>query len=150
MASESSGWPNKIVIPLTIVISIGLFVFLSNRLPAILMPLVVPEDNFEGGYPSLENDKSYRTVHLHFPAGTRTNWHSHSDGQLLMVETGVARTQVRGEPVQDIGPGLPWWTEPGVEHWHGALPDESVLQLTIYAGDVDWLEPVSEKAYNKN
>ncbi len=96
----------------------------------------------------MENEKSYRAIQLYFPAGTRTNWHSHSDGQLLMVETGVARAQVRGEPARDITPGEPWWTDPGVEHWHGALPDESVLQLTVYAGHVNWLEPVSDDEYH--
>ena len=148
MASETGSWPNIIKIPLTVIVTVLLVVFLSNRLPAILFPFLVSEESFAGGYPSVENHKSYRTVHLHVPAGVRTNWHTHSDGQLLMVETGVARTQVRGQPMQDIGPGSPWWTAPGIEHWHGAVPDQDVLQLTIYSGDVDWLEPVSDEEYH--
>jgi quercetin dioxygenase-like cupin family protein len=44
-------------------------------------------------------------------------------------------------------PGQPWYTKAGVEHWHGAAPDQDVVQLTIYEGDVKWLEPVSDEAY---
>ena len=31
-----------------------------------------------------------------------------------------------------------------VEHWHGAAPDQDMLQLTIYEGTVKWLEPVTD------
>jgi hypothetical protein len=34
-----------------------------------------------------------------------------------------------------------------VEHWHGAAPDQDALQLTIYEGDVKWLEPVTDQQY---
>jgi quercetin dioxygenase-like cupin family protein len=86
-------------------------------------------------------------MRLRFPAGSRSNWHSHSWGQLLMVEQGKARTQVRGGPVLEMPPGQPWFTAAGVEHWHGAAPDQDVLQLTIYEGTVKWLEPVGDKEY---
>ena len=38
-------------------------------------------------------------------------------------------------------------TPEGVEHWHGAHPDEAALQLTIYGGTVNWLEPVEDAVY---
>ncbi len=47
----------------------------------------------------------------------------------------------------ETAPGQPWWTAAGVEHWHGAAPDHDALQLTIYEGDVKWLEPVQDKEY---
>jgi len=34
-----------------------------------------------------------------------------------------------------------------VEHWHGAAPDQDAVQLTIYEGDVKWLEAVPDEAY---
>ena len=43
--------------------------------------------------------------------------------------------------------GQPWYTKAGVEHWHGAAPDQDVQQLTIYEGDVKWLEPVTDAVY---
>ena len=44
-------------------------------------------------------------------------------------------------------PGQPWWTKAGVEHWHGVAPDTDAVQLTIYEGDVKWLEPVPDDVY---
>ena len=102
---------------------------------------------FMGGSPIFENSDSVSTLRLLFPAGVRSNWHTHSWGQLLMVEEGEGRTQVRGGPVLAALPGEPWFTAAGVEHWHGAAPDEDARQLTIYEGTVEWLDPVSDEAY---
>ncbi len=103
---------------------------------------------FMGGSPRFENSDSVSTLRLLFPAGVRSNWHTHSWGQLLMVEEGRGVTQVRGGPVLEALPGEPWFTAAGVEHWHGAAPDEDVLQMTIYEGTVEWLDPVSDEEYN--
>ena len=64
-----------------------------------------------------------------------------------MLEEGKGRTQVRGGALLETVPGQPWWTAAGVEHWHGAAPEMDALQLTIYEGDVKWLEPVQDKEY---
>ena len=106
-----------------------------------------PQSNFVGGNPTQMDAKAVRTLRLKFPAGSRSNWHSHTQGQLLMVEEGKSRTQERGGPLREMGPGQPWFTKAGVEHWHGAAPDQDVVQLTIYEGDVKWLEPVSDAVY---
>ena len=45
------------------------------------------------------------------------------------------------------GPGDPWWTEAGVEHWHGAHPNEDVVQWTFYSGNPDWMDPVTDDQY---
>jgi hypothetical protein len=55
-----------------------------------------PQSNFMGGNPSQMDAKAIRTLRLRFPAGSRSNWHSHSHGQLLMAESGKGRTQLRG------------------------------------------------------
>jgi hypothetical protein len=44
-------------------------------------------------------------------------------------------------------PFEPWFTAAGIEHWHGAHPDEASLQLTIYGGTVNWLGPVTDDVY---
>lgn len=105
------------------------------------------QSTFMGGAPSREPSDKISTMRLKFPKGVRSNWHSHSWGQLLMVETGSGLTQERGGPVRVVRPGEPWFTKAGVEHWHGAAPTEDMLQLTIYEGDVKWLEPVQDKEY---
>lgn len=105
------------------------------------------QSNFTGGNPTSVDASAVRTSRLRFPAGSRSNWHTHSWGQLLMIEQGKGRAQVRGDAVHEMLPGQPWWTAAGVEHWHGAAPDQDALQLTIYEGTVNWLEPVSDKEY---
>jgi quercetin dioxygenase-like cupin family protein len=103
---------------------------------------------FMGGNPSQDSLRDTRTQRLRFPAGSRSNWHSHvNSGQLLMLESGRALTQVRGQPIYEMRPFEPWYTPAGVEHWHGAHPDEEAVQLTIYGGTLNWLEPVEDAAY---
>lgn len=106
------------------------------------------QSNFMGGNPEFLSSDDLSMLRLRFPAGVRSNWHTHTDGQLLMLESGRGLTQVRGEPIHEMRPGEPWWTDAGVEHWHGAHPEEASVQLTIYAGTVNWMEPVMDDAYN--
>ena len=103
--------------------------------------------NFMGGNPTAADAADVHTNRLRFPAGSRSNWHTHTGGQLLMLEEGRGRTQVRGGPVQETVPGQPWWTPANVEHWHGAAPDQDALQLTISEGTVNWKDPVTDKEY---
>jgi quercetin dioxygenase-like cupin family protein len=105
------------------------------------------QSTFTGGTPASVDATAGRPSRLRFGKGSRSNWHTHTWGQLLMLEEGRGRTQVRGGPVIETVPGQPWWTAAGVEHWHGAAPDQDALQLTIYEGSVKWLEPVTDQQY---
>lgn len=100
-----------------------------------------------GGLRWSEDASNVRVLRLRFSAGSRSNWHTHSEwGQLLMIEEGRGRHQVRGGPVQEMLPGQPWFTQAGVEHWHGAAPDQEALQLTIMqAGTASTQEKPQEK-----
>jgi quercetin dioxygenase-like cupin family protein len=106
------------------------------------------QTTFTGGNPTNVDATAIRTLRLRFPKGSRSYWHTHTWGQLLMVEEGRGRIQSRGGPVLELLPGQPSFTPAGIEHWHGAAPDQDVLQLTIYEGTVNWLEAVSDKDYN--
>ena len=105
------------------------------------------QNYFVGGTPSAVDASAVRTTRLRFKAGSRSNWHTHTNGQLLMVEEGRGLTQERGGAVREMLPWQPFFTKAGVEHWHGAAPDVDMLQLTIYEGQVKWLGPVSDKEY---
>lgn len=105
------------------------------------------QSNFVGGAPSVLESEEVNTLRLRFEAGSRSNWHAHTEGQLLMIEEGLGRTQERDGTVREVGPGEPWYTPAGVEHWHGAAPDEAAVQLTIYSGEVDWMEAVPDETY---
>jgi quercetin dioxygenase-like cupin family protein len=124
---------------LTAVVGTGVLVMIAGA--------AAQQSNFVGGTPSAVDAKAIRTTRLRFPAGSRSNWHTHTNGQLLMIEEGKGRTQERGGPLHEMLPGQPWWTKAGVEHWHGAAPDTDALQLTIYEGEVKWLEPVTDQTY---
>ena len=89
-----------------------------------------------------------RNVRILFPAGVRSSWHTHTWGQLLMIEEGVGLHQIRGRTIEEFYPGEPYWTPADVEHWHGAHPDQDALQLTIYEGNVEWLDPVTDAQYS--
>jgi len=32
-------------------------------------------------------------------------------------------------------------------HWHGAAPDQHMVQLTVGSGQTSWQEPVSDEIY---
>ena len=120
---------------------------IASGIAITLASAAAQQSNFVGGTPAQLDAKAVRTLRLKFPAGSRSNWHSHASGQLLMIEEGKGRTQERNGPLLEMSPGAPWFTKAGVEHWHGAAPDQDVVQLTIYEGDVKWLEPVSDAVY---
>lgn len=104
--------------------------------------------NFQGGAPQVtEGPDDARYIRILFPAGVRSSWHSHTWGQLLMIEEGVGLHQIRGRAIEEFQPGEPFWTPSDVEHWHGAHPDVDALQLTIYEGTVNWLEPTTDEQY---
>jgi quercetin dioxygenase-like cupin family protein len=124
---------------MTSVVAAGVLIWIAGT--------AAQQSNFVGGNPTQMDAKAIRTLRLRFPAGSRSNWHTHSHGQLLMVEQGRSRTQERGGPLLEMGPGQPWYTKAGVEHWHGAAPDQDVVQLTIYEGEVKWLGPVGDDVY---
>ena len=105
--------------------------------------------NFQGGAPQVtEGPDDARYIRILFPAGVRSSWHSHTWGQLLMIEEGIGLHQIRGRTIEEFHPGEPFWTPAGVEHWHGAHPDVDALQLTIYEGTVNWLDATTDAQYS--
>jgi quercetin dioxygenase-like cupin family protein len=93
--------------------------------------------------------KDLSAARRHFEAGARTYWHSHEHGQLLLVERGTMRTQKRGQTVRDLGAGESDYTPANVEHWHGATPNEELVQINVgFGGQTKWLEEVSDAEYN--
>ena len=111
-----------------------------------------PQSNFVGGEPSRPDSSDMRALRLRFEAGVRSNWHSHAGWQILAAEEGRGRTQARGGEIIELVPGgRPVFAPAGLVHWHGASPDEHVVQLTILGGGdggpTSWMEPVSDEDY---
>ena len=65
------------------------------------------QTNFVGGTPSRPDSSDIRALRLRCEPGTRSNWHSHPNWQILMAEGGRGRTQIRGEEIVELVPGRP-------------------------------------------
>ena len=73
-----------------------------SAIVALGLTTLAAQSNFMGGTPSRVPSDKISTLRLKFPKGSRSNWHSHSWGQLLMVEEGHGLTQDRGGAVRKI------------------------------------------------
>jgi len=104
--------------------------------------------NFTGGTVTKLDEGTKSTIaHFRFDPGARTKWHSHDGGQIILVEEGVAHTQVKGGPVIELKAGESTYAGPGVVHWHGAAPDKGGVQYNVTRGGITWLEEVTDKEF---
>ena len=100
------------------------------------------------GTSTVMDGKDLSAARRSFDPGARTYWHSHDNGQLLMVEKGKMRVQKRGQPMRELGVGESDYTGPDIVHWHGAAPDQALVQINIgFGGGSKWYEEVSAGDY---
>lgn len=109
--------------------------------------MLAAQGNFIGGGPVRLDSDDVLKARVRLAAGARSSWHSHSWGQLLMVEEGYGRIQTRNQPLRELRPGEPVMTAAGVVHWHGAAPDEPIVMLSFRGTEVEWFEPVDDAVY---
>jgi quercetin dioxygenase-like cupin family protein len=111
-------------------------------------PVAGPDPaNFTGkvtGHPTSD----IRMLRYSFEPGARTNWHSHEGGQVVLIEQGHLRVQEAGGPVRVYAPRQAFTSAPGVKHWHGALPDEPLTQVSLSFGATTWMEKVTDAQYD--
>ncbi|HZT78009.1 MAG TPA: cupin domain-containing protein [Vicinamibacterales bacterium] len=101
------------------------------------------------GTSTVMDGKDLSAARRSFDAGARTYWHSHDNGQFLMVEKGTMRTQKHGEKMRELKPGESDYTAPNVVHWHGAAPNEPLVQINVgFGGGSKWYEAVTDAQYN--
>lgn len=91
-------------------------------------------------------------AYVTFEPGARSAWHTHPQGQYLVVVSGVGRTQEWGKPVHEIKAGDVVWCPPGVKHWHGAAANVAMTHLAVSGmkdgQNVQWMEKVSDEQYS--
>jgi quercetin dioxygenase-like cupin family protein len=87
------------------------------------------------------------TVRLMFDPAARTAWHSHSGGQVIIVEQGRLRVQEKGKPGREFNPHEAYSTGGGVMHWHGATPDGPMTTVAVSFGTATWGDKVSDAEY---
>ena len=107
-----------------------------------------PNPNATGGEVTKLDDKSNPAItYFRFGPGARTKWHSHAGGQIILVEEGVALTQVKGGPVIELHAGQTTYVGPGVVHWHGAASDKGGVQYNVTRGEITWMNEVTDAEY---
>ena len=107
-----------------------------------------PNPNFTGVVTPMDA-KDISGGRRKFEAGARTAWHSHDRGQLIYAEQGRMRTGRRNQPIKEYEQGGSEYTPPNVEHWHGATPNEPLVQVNIqFGGTTKWLKPITDAEYN--
>ena len=88
-----------------------------------------------------------------FEPGARTNWHTHTGGQILLVLDGSGYYQEKGRPARRLNKGDVVRIPVDTEHWHGAAPDSWFTHVSLETNGatnkVDWLEPVTDEEYNQ-
>jgi quercetin dioxygenase-like cupin family protein len=97
--------------------------------------------------PVLSGDGAPTVNSVTFPPGARTNWHTHSDGQILIVTSGRGRVATRHGQREVLEPGDVVWIAPGEDHWHGAGPDTVMTHIAISLGASEWSDRVSDEDY---
>lgn len=87
-----------------------------------------------------------------FGPKARTNWHTHTSGQILFVIEGIGYYQEKGKPIQLIQKGDVVKIPKNVKHWHGASHNSSMRHIALVPefdkDKTEWLEPVSDVVYD--
>ncbi|HEU4386299.1 MAG TPA: cupin domain-containing protein [Blastocatellia bacterium] len=90
-------------------------------------------------------------VSVTFEPGSRTAWHTHPLGQILIVTSGCGWVQSEGSPKREVRPGDVVWCPPGEKHWHGATSNTAMTHIAIVeqldGKAVDWMEKVTDEQY---
>ena len=107
-----------------------------------------PTDDHFTGKTTVMDGKELSVARRHFEPGARAAWHSHDNGQLLLVEDGRMRTQKKGGPVKELGKGESDYTGPKIVHWHGAAATQALVQINVgFGGETRWMEKVTDAEY---
>ncbi|WP_346536732.1 cupin domain-containing protein [Micromonospora sp. DPT] len=94
-------------------------------------------------------DDGLRAHRFSYPPGARSAWHTHEGEQAILVVSGQGIVVRWGESVgTPIGPGDWVHVEPGEKHWHGSVPENTLIHIAVTAsGGTDWEEAVSDQEY---
>ncbi len=129
-------------------IALGTVVWVAQaQQAASATPNTKANPNFMGTVTPVPDVYKVATAHYKFEAGARTKWHSHSGGQIMLVEEGVTHHQNKGGPVMELHANESYYVQPGVVHWHGATPDSSTVQFNTTRGDLTWLDEVTDAEF---
>ena len=102
--------------------------------------------------PLVERDEIWNApsmMNVSFEPCSRTDWHSHAGGQILIATDGIGYHQIEGQPVEMLYPGDVAFCPPGVKHWHGGSADNRFAHIAINTNPerpgVQWFDRISDE-----
>jgi quercetin dioxygenase-like cupin family protein len=99
------------------------------------------------GEPLLPHADGAGVNRVTFAPGSRTHWHRHLGGQMLIGCAGIGLVVTR-DAVQPIAERTVVHAFANEVHWHGALSDAFMSHYSIVlGGETEWLDAVSEEDY---
>ena len=119
---------------------------------------LVTNDNFTGNVwvTMIVTDKEKFDLtagNVLFESGSRTNWHTHGGGQILICTKGKGYFQEKGKAIQLLNVGDVVEIMPNIVHWHGASHESEFEHIAISTqqskGGVVWLDAVTDDEYNR-
>lgn len=130
---------------------------------AKISPFGVGEPNpysqyFSGNsYLNAISNEQVKMFNVVFEPSCRNNWHIHhaksGGGQILIATAGRRYYQEWGKEAIEMKPGDVINIPANVKHWHGATKDSWFAHIAVEVDGTqtsnEWLEPVSDKEYNK-
>jgi quercetin dioxygenase-like cupin family protein len=97
----------------------------------------------------LADDPGINAYRVAFQPRARTDWHTHSGTQLLIILDGVCRLQTDAGAVIEMTAGDVASIEPGERHWHGASDKGPMTHLAVnVASTTSWFEKVTNDEYD--
>lgn len=103
---------------------------------------------FQGSVLPVVENSTGNFAHYKFTPGSRTQWHIHEGGQILLCEEGICRHQIKGGPIIEFRAGETAYAPPGQAHWQGSTPTTAGTQFNIHRGGITWLNDVTDAEYN--
>jgi quercetin dioxygenase-like cupin family protein len=97
----------------------------------------------------LPHDNGAGVNRVTFAPRSRTHWHSHEGGQMLLGAAGAGLVVTREGLIARIGEGMTVHGDAGEEHWHGAMPNAFMTHISVgLSGSTEWLGPVTDAEYD--
>lgn len=91
-------------------------------------------------------------AYVTFDPAARTNWHTHINGQTILVTKGRGFFQQEGEPAIEVREGDAVWIPADVNHYHAAPPDTMFVTISMsenpeVGSSTDWGGRVTDDHY---
>jgi len=134
----------------------AIYVWAAFGITAAGLPLLIAQEQdreamnspyFSSTVYRVKENSTGTFAHIYFPPGTRTKWHSHEFGQVILCEEGTCLNALKGGPVIELHAGETSYAPPGVPHWQGAAPNAGGTQFNTHRGKITWMDAVTDEEY---